>query len=63
MSDNVGLLGRRLKNTSYKEYPFTFYNKMDFIILFSGSTNYNTMIICPCSMGTLGRIAVEFQMI
>lgn len=23
----------------------------------SGSSNYNIMIVCPCSMGTLGRIA------
>jgi len=23
----------------------------------SGSSNYTSMIICPCSMGTLGRIA------
>ena len=23
----------------------------------SGSSSYNTLIICPCSMGTLGRIA------
>jgi len=23
----------------------------------SGSANYGTMIICPCSMGTIGRIA------
>jgi 4-hydroxy-3-polyprenylbenzoate decarboxylase len=23
----------------------------------SGSANYGTMIICPCSMGTMGRIA------
>lgn len=25
--------------------------------LASGSSDYNTMIVCPCSMGTLGRIA------
>ena len=23
----------------------------------SGSANYKTMIVCPCSMGTMGRIA------
>ena len=59
MSDNAKFVWEKeLKNTSYKEYPFTFYNKMDFMAPFaSGSANYNTMIICPCSMGTLGRIA------
>ena len=25
--------------------------------ILSGSANYNIMIICPCSMGTLGRIS------
>ena len=34
------------------------YSQQDFLAPFaSGSGNYNTMIICPCSMGTLGRIA------
>ena len=32
--------------------------KMDFEAPFaSGSAKYNTMIICPCSMGTMGRVA------
>ena len=31
---------------------------MDFMAPFaSGSANFGTMIICPCSMGTMGRIA------
>jgi flavin prenyltransferase len=34
------------------------YNNSDFFAPFaSGSANFDTMIICPCSMGTLGRIA------
>lgn len=34
------------------------YDKNDFYAPFaSGSSNYNTLIICPSSMGTLGRIA------
>lgn len=38
--------------------PFKIYNKNDFFAPFaSGSAGYDTMIICPCSMGTLGRIA------
>ena len=45
-------------NSSYEEYPFTFYNKMDFNAPFaSGSAMFNKMIIVPCSMGMLGRIA------
>jgi len=47
-----------LGNTSYKDYPFKVYTKTDFYAPFaSGSAKYETMIICPCSMGTLGRIA------
>lgn len=39
-------------------YPFDFYAKTDFNAPFaSGSARYETMIVCPCSMGTLGRIA------
>ena len=36
----------------------TYYDWNDFFAPFaSGSAKYDTMIICPCSMGTLGRIA------
>ena len=43
---------------SKDEYPFTFYNKMDFVAPFaSGSAKYEVMLVCPCSMGLLGRIA------
>lgn len=40
-------------------YPgFTFYDKNDFHAPFaSGSARYGTMIVCPCSMGLLARIA------
>jgi 4-hydroxy-3-polyprenylbenzoate decarboxylase len=41
-----------------KEFPFTVYDNDDFNAPFaSGSSLYDTMIICPCSMGTMGRIA------
>jgi len=41
-----------------ENYPFTFYDKNDFMAPFaSGSAGYDALIICPCSMGTLGRIA------
>ncbi len=39
-------------------YPFDFFSKTDFHAPFaSGSAQFGTMIVCPCSMGTLGRIA------
>ena len=59
MSDNAKTVWKtELGDSSYKDYPFKFYNKLDFMAPFaSGSSNYNSMIICPCSMGTLGRIA------
>lgn len=47
-----------LGNDSYKNYPFRFFDKYDFAAPFaSGSAKYNVMIVAPCSMGTLGRIA------
>jgi 4-hydroxy-3-polyprenylbenzoate decarboxylase len=59
MSDNAKEVWRtELGNDSYKDYPYTFYSKHDFNAPFaSGSAHYNTMIVAPCSMGTLGRIA------
>ena len=37
---------------------FKYYNKTDFTAPFaSGSANFRTMIVCPCSMGTMARIA------
>jgi 4-hydroxy-3-polyprenylbenzoate decarboxylase len=42
----------------FESIPFRIYDKTDFYAPFaSGSSDYKTMIICPCSMGTLGRIA------
>ncbi len=41
-----------------KNYLFPFIDKDDFYSpVASGSAGYDAMIICPCSMGTLGRIA------
>ncbi|MGZ3943129.1 MAG: flavoprotein, partial [Bacteroidia bacterium] len=59
MSDNAKEVWRfELGNDDYKKYPFTFFEKMDFNAPFaSGSSSYGALIICPCSMGTLGRIA------
>ena len=47
-----------LENDSYKNYKLNFFRQHDFSAPFaSGSAQYDTMIIIPCSMGTLGRIA------
>lgn len=47
-----------LGNEDYQKIPFKVYSTTDFHAPFaSGSGQYNTMIIIPCSMGTLGRIA------
>ena len=48
-----------LGNENYLSYPFIQYSTTDFLAPFaSGSSAFNTMMIVPCSMGTLGRIAV-----
>jgi 4-hydroxy-3-polyprenylbenzoate decarboxylase len=47
-----------LENDSWKNFPVKFYSSTDFYAPFaSGSGQYDSMIIIPCSMGTLGRIA------
>jgi 4-hydroxy-3-polyprenylbenzoate decarboxylase len=47
-----------LSNEDYNSYPVKFHTQNDFSAPFaSGSGQYNIMIIIPCSMGTLGRIA------
>lgn len=47
-----------LKEDFEPVFPFRVYERDDFYAPFaSGSAGFDTMIICPCSMGTLGRIA------
>ena len=59
MSDNAKFNWQHeLGNTEYTKYPFDFYSKNDFMAPFaSGSAKYGTMLVCPCSMGVVGRIA------
>ena len=41
-----------------RSFGFPVFDNRDFKAPFaSGSAKYDTMIVCPCSMGTLGRIA------
>jgi len=59
MSKNA-MINWELENGEFDKsnYKGTFYAKNDFNAPFaSGSAKYNTMIICPCSMGLIGRIA------
>lgn len=47
-----------LGDKAYDNYDFDRYDTKDFMAPFaSGSAQYDTMIICPCSMGQMGRIA------
>lgn len=47
-----------LGDTGYEKYESNTFDKKDFNAPFaSGSGQFDTMIIIPCSMGTLGRIA------
>ena len=59
MSDNARDVWEfELGGNGYAEYPFALYEKSDFYAPFaSGSARFDTMIVCPCSMGTLARIA------
>lgn len=42
----------------HSDFPFKVWDKNDFMAPFaSGSSGYQALIICPCSMGTIGRIA------
>jgi 4-hydroxy-3-polyprenylbenzoate decarboxylase len=59
MTENAATVWKtELGNDEYRKYPFRFFGTTDFMAPFaSGSGQYDTMIIIPCSMGTLGRIA------
>ncbi|CAN5628381.1 flavin prenyltransferase UbiX [soil metagenome] len=59
MSDNAKQVWMfELGNKDYEKFTFKTYGRSDFNAPFaSGSARFDTMIICPCSMGTLSRIA------
>ncbi|MEP6928204.1 MAG: UbiX family flavin prenyltransferase [Ginsengibacter sp.] len=59
MTDNAKIVWQtELGDEEYKSYEAKYFSKNDFMAPFaSGSGEYDIMIIVPCSMGTLGRIA------
>ncbi|MBI3500359.1 MAG: UbiX family flavin prenyltransferase [Bacteroidetes bacterium] len=59
MSDNAKEVWRtELGDNGYEKIKFKIYDKNNFHVPFaSGSSDFRTMIVCPCSMGTLARIA------
>ena len=58
-SDNAFTVWQHeLGDESYRVFPFKTWEKNNFYAPFaSGSSSYSALIICPCSMGMLGRIA------
>lgn len=59
ITDNAKIVWQtELENDDYNSYDAKYFSKNDFMAPFaSGSGDYDTMIIVPCSMGTVGRIA------
>jgi 4-hydroxy-3-polyprenylbenzoate decarboxylase len=59
MSDNARAIWKaELGPEVQQQYPFRYFEKHDFSAPFaSGSARYDALIVIPCSMGTLGRIA------
>jgi len=59
ITDNAKIVWQtELGKNDYNNYDAIYFDKNDFMAPFaSGSANFNIMIIVPCSMGTLARIA------
>jgi len=59
MTDNARLVWQtELADETYNDFSARFFSTRDFTAPFaSGSAGYDVMVIIPCSMGTLGRIA------
>jgi flavin prenyltransferase len=59
MTENAKLVWKtELNEESYNSYNARYFSTKDFMAPFaSGSAKYDALVIVPCSMGTLGRIA------
>ena len=59
MSDNAKYVWQtEIGNNFYDQFPARYFSTKDFTAPFaSGSAQYDALVIIPCSMGTLGRIA------
>jgi len=59
MSPNAsGIWKAELNNEEYQNYNFTPYSHNDFYApIASGSSDFDTMVIIPCSMGQIARIS------
>jgi len=59
MTDNAKFVWQtEIGNTEYDKFSARYFSTKDFTAPFaSGSAKYDGLIIIPCSMGTLGRIA------
>ncbi|MBI4197421.1 MAG: 3-octaprenyl-4-hydroxybenzoate carboxy-lyase, partial [Deltaproteobacteria bacterium] len=57
-SENAIEIGREECGVDYREYDFRYYGYRDFSAPFaSGSAKFDQLVVIPCSMGILGRIA------
>ena len=58
-SDNAKMVwDYEIGKEEFLNIPFKIYDINDFFAPFaSGSAKFDSMIVCPCSMGTLGKIA------
>ena len=59
MTDNAKFVWQtEIGNTDYDKFPGRYFSTKDFTApIASGSAKYDALIVIPCSMGTLGRIA------
>ena len=59
ITDNAKFVWQtEIGNSDYNKFSARYFDKKDFTAPFaSGSAKYDALIIIPCSMGTLGRIA------
>jgi len=54
----IAVWNHELGSFSAETMPFQVYDQDDLLApMASGSAGFDTMIICPCTMGTLGRIS------